>query len=91
VAPSSASPSTVGYYHHWLVEVAGDLVPGGDLDQRWLSRRTLRHSEGAAGMEVAARGGMEGAGHLAHEDHLLFRLVGVRREGGGKQGLRVWV
>ena len=37
-----------------LVEVAGDLVAGGHLDQRWLGRSTLGHGEGTTGMEVAA-------------------------------------
>ena len=37
-----------------LVEVAGDLVAVGHLDQRWLGCSTLGHGEGAAGVEVAA-------------------------------------
>jgi len=42
-------------------------------------------------MEVAARWGIESAGHLAREDDLFPRLVGMGGQGGSKQGLRVRV
>jgi hypothetical protein len=74
-----------------LVEVTGDLVAAGYLDQLRLSHRTLRHGKGTTGVEVATRWGIESAGYLTREDDLLLRLVGVRGQGGGKQGLRVRV
>src|SRR5262249_29542494 len=74
-----------------LVEVAGYLVTARYLDQLRLSRRTLRHGEGTAGVEAATRRGIESAGHLAGEDDLLLCLVGMGGQGGGKQGLRVRV
>src|SRR5262250_245643 len=59
-----------------LIEVAGDLVTGGDLDEIGLSLRASRHDEGTARVEVAARWRVEGAGHLSAEDDLFFLLVG---------------
>ena len=61
-----------------LVEVTGDLMTAGHLDQLRLGHSTLRHGEGTTGVEVAARRGIEGARDLAGEDDLLFGLVGVR-------------
>src|SRR5262244_162783 len=74
-----------------LIEVAGDLVTGGDLDEIGLSLRASRHDEGTARVEVAARRRVEGAGHLAAEDDLLLLLVGMRRKGGGEEGFGVRV
>src|SRR5215813_8639547 len=74
-----------------LIEVAGDLVTGGDLDEIGLSLRASRHDEGTARVEVAARWRVEGARHLPAEDDLFFLLVGVGRKGGGEEGLGVRV
>jgi hypothetical protein len=74
-----------------LIEVTGDLVARGDLDEIGLSLRAAWHDEGTAGVEVAARRRVEGAGHFSAEDDLLLLLVGMRRKGGGEEGLGVRV
>src|SRR5262245_13379891 len=72
-----------------LIEVAGDFVIWGDLDEIGLSLGAARHDEGTVGMEVAARRRVEGARHLAAEDDLFSLLVGVRRQGGGEEGFGI--
>jgi len=50
----------------------------------------MASSSAPAGLLIEANQ-VEGAGHLADEDNLLLHLVGVSREGGGKQGFSIWV
>jgi hypothetical protein len=65
---------------------AGDMVAARHIDQREPGCGTLRHGEGTAGMKVATRRGIEGAGYLAGEANLLLHLIGMGWQGGGTQG-----
>ena len=63
----------------------------GDLfaDRRFM--RALRHGMRATRMETAARRRIERARNLAGDRQLLVPVVGVRRQGCGKEGLGVGV
>src|SRR5262245_10526986 len=67
------------------VEVAGHQVVGADLLHLRLDLGALLHRERTARMEAAARRRVDGRGHLAAEDDLLARDVGVGRQRGREQ------
>src|SRR3989442_4644035 len=71
------------------VEVAGDSVPGGQLDELRLLLGAAGHDEGAARVEMTAPRRVQGAGDLAGEHDLVPRLVRMRGKRRGEQRLGV--
>src|SRR5262245_62485229 len=71
------------------VEVAGDLVTCRQLDERGLVLGAARHDERAAGMKVATPRRVDGTRHFTREHDLFPRLIGMRRQRGREQRLRV--
>ena len=69
--------------------VAGDLVADTADPERGHLGRAHRLGEGAARMEAAARGRIDGVGRVAGERRLLGALVGVHGQQRAQQRLRV--
>src|SRR5215831_17769805 len=71
------------------IQMTGDAVSRRSLlDGRHLGRAT-RHGEGTARMETAAGRRRQGARHLTLDRDTLALVVGMRRQGGGKQRLGI--
>src|SRR5215510_6918693 len=70
-------------------DLAGDPVSGADLLQDLLVLRAARHADGAARVEAAAGGRLDGAGHVALEEDALAPDRGIGDGHRGEERLRV--
>jgi FtsZ-binding cell division protein ZapB len=70
---------------------AGDGVAGGDFAEVGVDAGAVGDGLGAAGVEAAAGGRVDGRGHVALEDDAVALVRGVGDGDGGEQGARVGV
>src|SRR5262249_20154182 len=73
------------------VEMAGHAVTWTHFFEDWRFIRASRHGVSASGVETTARRWIERARHFSGDGQLFMPLVGMRRQGRGKQGLRIGV
>src|SRR3954469_7209674 len=70
---------------------AGDGVVGGDFAEVGVNLGAVGDGLGAARVEAAAGGGVDGRGHVALEHNAVALAHGVGDGDGGEECARVWV